>query len=48
MLKVLIIALALTGLLATEVKLGPKSIEPEVCGYDCLLSLQLAYLDHAI
>jgi len=47
MLKILTIALAFAALLVAEVK-SHKSSEPEVCNYNCLLSLQLASLDQRI
>jgi hypothetical protein len=48
MLKILTIALAFAALFVAQVKLQPRSSEAEVCNYNCLLSVQLAYLDQRI
>jgi hypothetical protein len=48
MLKIATIALAFAVLFAAQVKFTPKSSEAESCSYDCLTSLQLAYIDQRI
>ncbi len=48
MLKILTVALAFAALFVAQVKLLPQSSEAEVCSYNCLVSLQLAYIDHRI
>ena len=48
MLKIVTIAVAFAVLIVAEVKLQPKSSGAEVCGYNCLISLQLASLDQRI
>jgi hypothetical protein len=48
MVKILTIALAFAALFVAEVKSQPQSSKAEVCSYDCLVSLQLGYLDDRI
>jgi hypothetical protein len=48
MLKIVTIALAFAALFVAHMKLLPQSSAAEVCNYNCLLSLQLAYLDQGI
>jgi hypothetical protein len=46
--KILTVVLAFAALLVVQVKSQSQSSETEVCSYNCLVSLQLAYLDQRI